>query len=169
MEQRTTIKGVSVSAVIVALTGACSTGPSSYDDCILQYVKAGMDSAAVAAVRRSCRAKFPEGQQASERSGQRLLSQTELGLLTGRAGLSYGSRYSGNLYNGNENLTVTQLEIVVITTLSKERVERTYRADVSIPPKVAVAFGFDILVGDQGADYQWSIHRVLSASLRELT
>lgn len=77
--KQSTIKHVLVSAILVALTGGCGGGPRSYDDCILQYVKAGMTSDAVGAVRGSCHAKFPE---------QRLLSDAELQLLDGRAGLS---------------------------------------------------------------------------------
>ncbi len=146
-------------AFAVLFLGACSRGPTTYDDCILQYVKAGMDSAAVASVMRSCRAKFPDGQPAVDRAPERALALPELRQLTGRAGLSYGSYYFGSLYNGNEGLVVTRVEIEVTTTVSKEVQARTYRANVSIGPQSAGDFGFDIIVGDRGADYTWSIVR----------
>jgi hypothetical protein len=75
--------------------------------------------------------------------------------LNGRAGLEYGDRFGGTIYNGNADVTVTQLRIKVTTKIDRQDVSRIYVDDVIIPPHSAKAFGFDIVVGDKGAEYSW--------------
>jgi hypothetical protein len=87
----------------------------------------------------------------------RELSQREQGLLSGRGGLSHGNYYWVDLYNGNDDIVVTQIELVIVTTISKLRDERSYRTDVFVDPKSTEGFGFDIVIGDQGAQYEWRI------------
>lgn len=145
-------------ALLSALTGACSE-PTSYNDCILKYVKERMDRAAVAVVMRSCREKFPEGGTAPkpEPSIERPLTAQELDRLDGRAGRSFGNFYSGTLYNGNSDVTITELEITLTTKIGSTETSRPYRTQVSIPPRSAGTFRFSILAGDEGASYRWSI------------
>ena len=85
------------------------------------------------------------------------LSQDEIGQISGRAGLQYGNRYSGNLYNGNSNVTLEQVTIDISTSFNGIKQTRTYSIDVNIPPLTTKEFGIDIVVGDAGAEYQWSI------------
>ena len=59
------------------------------------------------------------------------------------------------MYNGNADITVTQLRIKVTTKIDRQEVSRIYLDDVMIPPHSAKEFGFDIVVGDKGADYSW--------------
>jgi hypothetical protein len=148
-----------LAALAATVVLSCSGAPKNYDDCILKHVKAGMDQAAVLVVTRSCREKFPVDGSAgtSAAPAERTLSALELHQLTGRAGLSFGNRYSGNIYNGNTEVTVTELEVAITTTVSGEKVSRIYRNRVSIPPRSAADFGFDIIVGDKDASYSWSI------------
>lgn len=86
------------------------------------------------------------------------LSQDEIGQISGRAGLQYGNRYSGNLYNGNSNVTLEQVTIDISTSFNGIKQTRTYSVDVNIPPRTTKDFGIDIVVGDYGAEYQWSIN-----------
>lgn len=81
--------------LVLALTGC----ERSYDDCILTNMHGVTSDVAAAAIRRSCRPKFPE--TAETKPGQRELDSSEFEVLTGRAGLMYGNTYGGNLYNGN--------------------------------------------------------------------
>ena len=85
------------------------------------------------------------------------LSQDEIAQINGRAGLNYGNRYSGNLYNGNSNVTLEQVTIDISTSFNGIKQTRTYSIDVNIPPLTTNEFGIDIVVGDAGAEYQWSI------------
>ena len=79
------------------------TQPTSYDDCILKYVKSGMGESAVGLLVRSCHEKFAGKSSGLQRPpNERPVTQPELELLTGRASFSYPS-YSGTLYNGNAN------------------------------------------------------------------
>ena len=148
-----------VVAVLAVVLAGCNDEPKTYDDCILKHVKAGMDKVAVLAVTRSCREKFAFRGGAGDRpaGAERHLTAGELAALTGRAGLSFGNYYSANIYNGNDGIAVTHLEILVTTTIDGKKVTRAYGADASIPRQNVVDVGFNIIVGDQGAPYSWSI------------
>ncbi len=135
----------------VLSTAACGSEPRNYDDCVLKYVKSGMDRAAVAVLMQSCREKFPV------RSDTRRLSPDELVRLDGRAGLSYGTHYEGTLYNGNVDVTVSKLQVTITTKVGGASTSKLYTTAVNIPPQSAGTFAFDIVIGDQGADYSWSI------------
>jgi hypothetical protein len=78
-------------------------------------------------------------------------------LLTGRAGLSFGNYYSCSIYNGNDHLTVTEVEITIKTTIGGKEVSTPYRQKVKIAPKTTADFGFNIVVGDPGATYEWTV------------
>lgn len=86
------------------------------------------------------------------------LSQDEIAQINGRAGLHYGNRYTGNLYNGNSNVTLEQVTIDITTSINGIKQTRTYSVDVNIPPLTTKDFGIGIVVGDAGAEYQWSIN-----------
>ena len=153
------VRSASFLTVLASLSFvACGQRSSGYDDCILQHVEKGMDQMAVRAIAGSCRAKFP-AQSAGEPVGTRELSGAQRQLLTGRAGVSYGNRYSGTLYNGNEGLMVTRVELAITTTIGNRTEERTYRSDVTVAPKSAADFAFDIIIGDEGSKYNWRIER----------
>lgn len=130
---------------------SCSRKSSSYEDCILNSVKQGMNEAAVRAVTQACAAKFVQPTQ------EEALKRPELALLDGRAGLDYGNHFSGTLYNGLADRTITELEITVTTTIGGASTSKVYVTNVSIGPKSAGNFGFDIVVGDSGATYDWNV------------
>jgi hypothetical protein len=159
-----TTSGAGCLAALAMVMVACRREPRDYDDCILRYVKAGMNEAVAAAVTRSCRQKFPTEISTTERD----FTAAEVAALTGRASLSHGTLYAGTVYNGNANLTVTQLRIVVTMTTVKGvdfdtmktvggQTPRSYSVDVSVPPQTVRDFSFNIIGGDEGASYTWSI------------
>ncbi len=139
---------------IAALCSGCNE-PQNYDDCILEYVKAGMTERAVMVVRDACREKFPE--ELEPDPTERDLTVFELLNLTGRAGLSLGKTYSGTAYNGNREVVVTELQVTVTTTTGGSEVPRTYVDSVYVQPQSAGDFSFDIIIGDTGASYEWII------------
>ncbi len=149
--------GLLAVAFLALGVNACSREPKDYDDCILRYVKPGLDLAAVLAVRGSCRAKFPSGTANTETQlGERELSPSEIAALDGRAG-PFGSYYSGDLYNANSGITVTAVRIRITTKIGGKDDSRVYQAKVSIRPRETGHLGFGIIVGDEGAKYDWSI------------
>lgn len=103
-------------------------------------------------VAQACSLKFSEPEIPSAP-----LTPDQMKSLSGRAGLSYGSTYSVALYNALDHITITEVEIYVATSISKAPTENTYRNSVTIPPKSTGNFTFPILIGDQGASYEWGI------------
>ena len=51
----------------------------------------------------------------------------------------------------------TELEITVTPTIREASTSRAYVAHVLIGSKSAENFGFDIVVGDSGATYDWNV------------
>ncbi len=147
---------LAASILIVFLVGCDQiTSPKNYDDCILNNMK-GVDSDLGASqIRQSCRKKYPEGSEYKHK--ERDLEFIEIMAVTGRAGLNYGNRYSGSLYNGNEEITVTSVKVRVTAKNGDNEISREYQVKVKIPPQTTSDFSFDIIVGDKGADYSWGL------------
>ena len=106
-------------------------------------------------IMKSCRKKFPL--QAKKKPKTKKLSFKEMSHLTGRAGLGYGNYYSGNIYNGNTDITIAEISIELTTTIGEKKISRTYTDAVHIPPQSTADFGFSIVRGDKDADYSWHI------------
>ena len=131
-------------------------GPKDYDECILESMKGVTSDKAAILIMRSCRKKFPE--KPKDKPKTRTLSYGELSNLTGRAGHSFGNYFSGNIYNGNTNVTVSSISISVTTKIGGNEVTRTYTDDVNIASQTTADFGFNIVTGDKDAEYSWSIN-----------
>lgn len=129
--------------------------PKDYDDCILKNMKGVNSDLGAAQIRNSCRKKFPVGSE--YRDKERDLDYSEIASVTGRAGLSYGNRYSGSLYNGNEKTTVTSVKVRVRAKNGENETSREYQVKVKIPPQTTSDFSFDIIVGDKGVEYSWGL------------
>ena len=155
MIRKTTRTGTAT--LLAVLLAGCDglLGPRNFDDCILTHMKGVTSNIAAGDIRRSCREKFPEGAELKSKS--RDLKPWELSAITGRAGINYGNRYGGTLYNGNNGLTVTETRIQVTTKIEKKDVAHTYSVTTPIPPLSTIEFAIDIIVGDRNADYQWAI------------
>ena len=140
-----------------ALVSAGWVGPSDYDECILDSMKGVTSDKAALLIVRSCRAKFPSSNQ--QPADTRVLSNEELLLLTGRAGISSSFRgfFSGTIYNGNKNITVTEIKVRVSTTISGKLVSNVYTSVVNIEPETTGTVSFHLIEGDAGANYPWTI------------
>ena len=130
-------------------------GPSNYDECILDSMKGTTGDLAAQLIAKSCRKKFPVKPEPVIPS--RDLSSDKISQITGRAGISYGNSYSGNLYNGNSGVTVTQVTLSISCSIAKKNVTRNYYVDVNIPPLTTKDFTISIVAGDAGAEYTWSV------------
>ena len=133
---------------------ACDS-PSSYDDCILKHMEGVKSDRGAFLIESSCGEKYPDIPIQLQKS--RNLIRDEFTKVTGRAGLNYGNRYSGNLYNGNQEITVTQVRVRVTTNKDEVTAFKDYLVEVNIPPMTAVDFGFDIVLGDKGTNYSWGL------------
>lgn len=150
----------SKSAFMVALSlllAGCDEliGPRNYDDCILKNLRGVTNNAVAAQIEESCREKFPEKSVAQVKT--RELQPGEVAAITGRAGVSYGHRYGGSLYNGNKDITVTQVQIQIGTREKGEEVKRMYLANITIPPLTVKDFAFDVIVSDKNSEYSWRV------------
>ena len=143
-------------ALIIVVSAYLFFRESTFQECVLNHVKdASNDSAAL--VYRMCKEKYPDK---PKNHNNFELSQNQLAELTGRAGQKYegSSLYSVNLYNGNQDLTVSEITISVTTKSKKSESEsREYKKSVSIAPKSAGDFSFEFIVGEQGSSYSWHI------------
>lgn len=112
-----------------------------------------MEPYSVAVVEQACREKFPE--QSAQLTD---LLDFELRALQGRAGPKAATgTFAGSLYNGNEAIAVTEVQLAVTTTIDGEETTRRYRAAVDLPPQAASSFSFKLLPGDPDASYSWTI------------
>jgi hypothetical protein len=130
-------------------------GASNYDECILESMKGVTSNLAAAEITDSCWSKFPSN---TEKKPYAKLTPDELSLLTGRAGYSGNGRFAGKLYNGNNEITVSEISFRVQTKINGKVIKRIYRTLTSRAwPQYSFSFSFDIMEGDEGADYAWGI------------
>jgi hypothetical protein len=95
-------------------------GPKNYDECITESMKGVTSDLAARAIIKSCRERFPEKKKQLPPS--KSLSIDQLMNFTGRAGLSFGNYYSGNLYNGNSDVTITEIKVYVTTKMNERKI-----------------------------------------------
>ena len=117
-----------VAVPIAAIASLVSCSPQSYEDCVLEALEGGVQGdVAAGLIAQACRDKFPIG------ANDKQLSSSQKANLTGRGG-PVGGSWSGSLYNGNQDVTVTEVEIRVTTTIGGEETARSYRAVVHVSP-----------------------------------
>ena len=156
--------GIVIFLIPVVLCPGLAGGadPSNYDECILESMKGAKSDLAAKSIIRACRNKFSDRSKGKMES--RSLSYTEMSQLTGRASFSefsYGGNFSGKIYNGNANVTISEITIQITTTRNGKKITRLYRDDVNIEPQATGYFRFEALDGDKDADYSWSINRAI--------
>lgn len=128
-------------------------GPKDFDECILKSMQGVTSNAAARAIHDSCRKKFPENLQKKQSKELDVLDR--FNRLTGRAQVSHGNYFAGNIYNGNEDIVVTELSIDITTVIGGTETTKTYVDDVYIEPRTTGDFGVSIILGDKGAKYSW--------------
>lgn len=97
-----------VSFIIPSVCFSSWFGPKDFDDCILRSMKGVTSDMAAKAIYKSCRDKFPEKIPDSVK-----LTEDQIKKITGH--ISGDSNYlSGNIYNGNDNIKLTQLSIKIV-------------------------------------------------------
>ena len=148
---------VALAFVTFAFVAGCDqlVGPANYDDCILKNMRGTTNSSAAADIRDACQAKFPG--IASNQIAPHELNLQETSAITGRGRPAYENTFKGNLYNGNKDIAVTEVQIQVTTTEAGNKVARAYAIKITIPPQTAKDITFEFIVGDKGSDTSWII------------
>ena len=155
MEQRF-LRLLLLVALALQLT-ACDRlfGPSDYDDCVLQSMRGVNSDLAARAIAKSCREKFPK-----KKPQDFELPVSALRRLTGHGGMGY-SGFSGNIYNGNSDWSVTQVTIMLMAKGKEKDAEaflnaKEYSVDVSVSPLTSSSFIFSA-DGPTSEEYSWNI------------
>lgn len=136
-------------------TSAGFFGPSNYDECVLENMKGVTSDQAARAIQVACRKKFPVEKEDLRKYEN--ITKEQRKNISGKAGIEYGNYFGGHLYNGNSDLTIKQVTIVVETEIGGEMKKNEYIVDIEIKPLQTKNFGVSILIGDSGAEYNWGI------------
>ena len=133
-------------------------GGDTYEDCILQGMKGVTDESAATAIKQACWKKYPPKAHADEVIPPGVLTQ-----LTGHAGPNGMGSFSGELYNGNKNWTITQVTIslapvgaTAAASSAEQQDAKEYNATVEIKPLTTSHVSFAI-VGPTNQSVNWSI------------
>lgn len=141
-------------------------GPDDYDECIIAGMKGVQSDVAAQLVHRSCLKKFPLKKSKSQISQKIPLESKEH--ITGRASITSYGYFSGNIYNGNPDWTITEL-IINLTEkgwlekriLAKEEMplprQNKYRIEINVPPYTNKAFSISV-DWPKGEPYEWNIY-----------
>lgn len=140
-------RAVILFAIVTIL--ACQKEPATAEDCILQSVKPSMSKEAAGMVAHACELKFKPISSP--------LDAFELAMITGRGRHDIGRFFDVTIYNSLNDITVTEIDINLTTTINGEKTVKTYRSFVTITPRRTESFTFQIIQGDRGAGYSWSI------------
>jgi hypothetical protein len=149
--------------VVVAAVAAAGCGrdpvvlADTYGDCVLQHVESGMDSGVVAVVRNACRSKFPIETEEPTDAMVAALDEDALARLDFRRAGGNNSILVGVLYNGNPNVTLTEVDISLATVVDGEEQSRVYRTRQMVQPYGTANVQLTILPADRGAPERASV------------
>lgn len=141
-------------AVTVLIAGplhAQCIGPGNYPDCVRSSMKGVTSDVAAKAIEAACREKFP-----APTTSHTDLPASALGQVDGRASFSEiagsSNTFSGQIYNGNTDWSLTQIAVEVILTTKGEGTTlqrpRTYNLNIAIPPRSNARFCLNLQLPD---------------------
>ncbi len=131
-------------------SGANQTAPANYAQCV-KAVKKTASNTVASETAHSCLEKFPR-----KRLSDKDLPSKALDKLDTDGGFGYGI-FSGSIYNGNGDYTVTQVTLL-LTPLSAETslVAREHNIDVTVPPFAKGALSM-ALTSNSTREFAWSL------------
>lgn len=103
-------------AAVILQTSTVSAGlfgPSDYGECILDSMKGVASDMAAKVIMATCLNEYEE-----KNKSEKELSSEQVRLLSGRVGLRSGEM-SGHIYNGNKDVMVTQVTIVLTVDIGR--------------------------------------------------
>ena len=139
----------------VDLSADSLPGPDNYDQCVLESRKGITANKDAETAKMACREKFP-GTKFQDME----LAPEALGKLIIHAGFGYGI-FSGTIYNGNSDYTVTQITILLAPMRRKEAAgtsvdDKQYKIDLSLQPLTKGALSMPI-TSDNTLEYSWKL------------
>ena len=126
---------------------ADAVAASSYDECMLKSIKdikgdkVLVLALALPSIRNLCHDKTKPESKA--------LSNKEMNHLQGRAQFCSSWDFLGEIYNGNSNITVSEIVFEITATIEGQKVTRLYRDDVTIKPQTVAPVSFRALECDK--------------------
>jgi hypothetical protein len=134
---------------------ASQPGPANSAQCI-----EAADNTAASEATRSCREKFPRKVPEDEN-----LTAEALGKLDTDGGFGYGI-FSGSIYNGNSDYTVTQVTILLTPIpAGSPLITREYNIDVTVQPLTKGALSV-ALISDGIRELSWSLTKARGYQVR---
>lgn len=116
--------------------GGMFDSPDCYEDCITEAMKGVKSDLAARAIMDACREKFPK--EKDEKISLDLLAWDELQKIKGRGGIMENILgnlcFSGVIYNGNENISVEEMVVVLMIENGAEKVTQKYLVKVNASP-----------------------------------
>ncbi|MEO6561836.1 MAG: hypothetical protein ABIN99_02155 [Nitrosospira sp.] len=139
----------------VDLSANSLPGPDNYHQCVLESRKGITDNKGAEAAEKACRVKFPD-----TKFPDMELAPEAFGKLIIHAGFGYGI-FSGTIYNGNSDYTVTQITILLAPMRRKEAAgifvdDKQYKIDLSLQPFTKGALSMPI-TSDNTLEYSWKL------------
>ena len=126
-------------------------GPDDYDECILESMQGVKSDVAAYHIRQSCREKFPKYEETQEK-GTRPLTSQELRRITGTA--NKFTDLSIDAYNGNDNITISELTVSYTRANSGEESTIKLRIKTAIAPLTTS----NLIVSVPGGEFKsWGI------------
>lgn len=128
---------------------------ADYDSCVAESMKAITSRKAAEDATRTCRAKLGETEFQNAD-----LPPDAFGKLIIHAGFGYGI-FSGSIYNGNNDYTITQISVLVTPAGKNKPAEasaegREYNIDLTVQPFSKSALSMPIL-SDTTQEYAWKV------------
>lgn len=129
--------------------------PDNYDQCVRESMKGVTSDSALDLTARVCREKF-----LGTKSNNIELAPEILDKLIIHAGFGYGI-FSGSIYNGNSDYTITQVTILLAPMRKKEFAEafgegKKYNINLTLQPFAKGALSMPI-PSDNTLEYSWKL------------
>ncbi|PTR06544.1 hypothetical protein C8R32_11026 [Nitrosospira sp. Nsp5] len=129
--------------------------PGGYDLCVRESMKGITSDRAAAIAMRACRKESPEGELTEAD-----LPADAFSKLVTHAGFGYGA-FSGSIYNGNGDYTVTQVTVLIAPAAPTKGAEasvngKEYNIKLTVQPLGKGALSM-LIPSDNTLEYSWKV------------
>ena len=116
-------------------------GPSNFDECILASMKGVTSDAAAGIIYEACESKFPKRTLPTFP-----LPSAALEKVTGNAAAQSYGYFKGHIYNGNNDWTITDVNIVIGTKADPKTGKRDFQRQYTVKIDAAPLSNSDLSV-----------------------